>query len=296
MENPNPLINIGDLAKPANTLIEKISDAIGGIFKPAQIRRVAEAEAEAEKIRAIAEIEITDLQRRAMARFFAEEAIKQNNIESITRQALPLITEEARADEVDNDWIAHFFDKCRLISDVDMQALWAKVLSGQANSPGTYSKRTIEILSNLERSDALLFSKVCSFAVITIAGHYSPTRYPLIYDIDQSLYRDQAIDFSKLAHLESLGLIHFNTSGTYLLKGMSQMHPFSYFETHLVIEFKNAMDNTLDSGKIIFTQAGHELARVCESQPINGFVDYLTDKWSSFGCKVKPIKEIGISE
>ena len=28
------LINLGDLSKPATVLVEKISDAIGGIFKP----------------------------------------------------------------------------------------------------------------------------------------------------------------------------------------------------------------------------------------------------------------------
>lgn len=33
----NPLVKLGDLTKPATFLIEKISDAVGGIFKPHQI-------------------------------------------------------------------------------------------------------------------------------------------------------------------------------------------------------------------------------------------------------------------
>ena len=45
------IIKAGDLSKPANTLIEKIADAVGGYFKPFQIKRVAKAEAEAEKER-----------------------------------------------------------------------------------------------------------------------------------------------------------------------------------------------------------------------------------------------------
>ena len=40
----NPLVNLGDLSKPAVVLVEKISDAVGGIFKPYQIVRVAKAE------------------------------------------------------------------------------------------------------------------------------------------------------------------------------------------------------------------------------------------------------------
>jgi hypothetical protein len=55
MDPSNSLINLGDLSKPANTLVEKISDAIGGIFRPYQIRRIAQAEAEADKIRAISQ-------------------------------------------------------------------------------------------------------------------------------------------------------------------------------------------------------------------------------------------------
>ncbi len=33
----NPLAKLGDLTKPATVLIEKISDAVGGVFKPYQI-------------------------------------------------------------------------------------------------------------------------------------------------------------------------------------------------------------------------------------------------------------------
>ena len=48
----NSVINLGELSKPATVLIEKIADAVGGIFKPYQIKRLAKAEAEAELIHA----------------------------------------------------------------------------------------------------------------------------------------------------------------------------------------------------------------------------------------------------
>ncbi len=40
MTEGTSLVNIGELSKPATVLIEKISDAVGGIAKPWQIRRV----------------------------------------------------------------------------------------------------------------------------------------------------------------------------------------------------------------------------------------------------------------
>ena len=37
----NSLINLGNLAKPADTLIKKVSNAVGGIFAPYQVKRMA---------------------------------------------------------------------------------------------------------------------------------------------------------------------------------------------------------------------------------------------------------------
>jgi len=65
VEGTKALINFGELSKPATVLIEKISEAVGGIFKPYQIKRVARAEAEVSKIKVQADIEISEIQQRA---------------------------------------------------------------------------------------------------------------------------------------------------------------------------------------------------------------------------------------
>ena len=64
----NSLINLGNLSKPADTLIKKVSDAVGGLFAPYQVKRMAKAEAEAAMIKAQSKTEITDLHRRAVHR------------------------------------------------------------------------------------------------------------------------------------------------------------------------------------------------------------------------------------
>ena len=85
MAENGSLVNIdfGSLSKPATVLIEKISDAVGGIAKPGQIIRVAKAEADAEVIKARARIEISELEERALHRMVREEGLRQENIESI---------------------------------------------------------------------------------------------------------------------------------------------------------------------------------------------------------------------
>jgi hypothetical protein len=193
-------------------LIEKISEAIGGYFRPYQIKRVATAEAEAEIIKAQAQIEVTELQRRALVRFVAEEARKQDNMEKITQKALPQLEESSNPQNIEDDWIANFFDKCRIVSDEEMQSLWAKVLAGEANSPGTYSKRTVNFLGSLDKTDANLFTSLCGF------GWGVGNIIPLIFDSREQIYNNQGINFSTLSHLDDIGLVSFNH-----LSGFRQM-------------------------------------------------------------------------
>lgn len=98
-------VDLGKIAKPADTLIKKVSDAIGGICAPWQVRRVARAEAEAALIHADAEIQITELKRRALHRFVEEEGRRQENIENITAKALPHLSDDTDASKVDDDWV-----------------------------------------------------------------------------------------------------------------------------------------------------------------------------------------------
>ena len=87
LNTSNSLIDLGKLSKPADTLIKKVSNAVGGLFAPYQVERMAKAEAKAAVIRAQSEIEITGLRRRAVHRWIEEEAQRQKNMEEITAKA-----------------------------------------------------------------------------------------------------------------------------------------------------------------------------------------------------------------
>jgi hypothetical protein len=275
------LINVGDWSKPANTLIEKISDAIGGITKPWQIKRVAEAQAIVDRIEVTAEIERAERLNRAALRFLAEEARKQENIESIISKALPDVREQAKPEQIEDDWIANFFDKCRLISDNEMQALWAKILSGEANSPGKYVKRTVNFLASIDKGDAILFSSLCRFN-LSLNG----ALHPLIYDSDHPIYNDSGINFGTLSHLETIGLLHFGGSiSDYTITfPSSSLILFSYFGEPVWVEFPNVFR----VGKVMLTLVGQQLAPVCGADQIDGFVEYLRAWWKNLGYKVDP--------
>ena len=209
MPQGNSLINFGDISKPATVFIEKLFDAVGWYFEPRQIKRIAKAEAEAELIKAQAKIEVSDLQQRARKRSLAEEIKHQENMEKIITKTIPEITESSRPHDLDDDWIANFFDKSRIISDEEMQSLWAKILAGETNSPGSYSKRTVNFLSSLNKKEANLFTSLCGFC-LTVGD-----LVPLIYNVEHSIYNNNGISFETLTHLDDIGLISFQSIGGY---------------------------------------------------------------------------------
>ncbi len=274
MVQNNSLINIGDLSKPATALIEKISEAVGEIFKPWQIRRVAKAEADAEIVHALAKIKIQELQRRALRRFIQEETIKQQNIENITAKAIPELSVTANPKDIENDWIMHFFDKSKIISDEDMQELWAKILAGEANAPGSYSKRTIEVISLMSKKDANLFISLCRFT--WKIGNFCP----LIFDVKNNIYNDESINFNSLTHLENIGLLTFNVITGFQRVGLPKKGMVSYFDTKVNLEFPNEKDNQLPLGCVLLSQAGQELVSICGAEPKDGFIDYVKEQWS----------------
>ena len=277
MADERSLINIGELSKPATVLVQKISDAIGAFLEPWQILRVARAEAEADKMKALAQIEITELQRRALERWIAEEAKKQDNMESIIEKALPQVEDGSKPQDVNDDWIANFFDKCRLISDEDMQTLWAKVLAGEANSPGKYSKRTVSFLASLDKADADLFTTLCGFAWL------SEEVMPLIYDVDAPIYAERGITFDTLQHMDDIGFVSFDplldARSTHLPKNVRLL----YHDTPINIEFPKDEGNSLNRGKVLLSKIGQELASMCGSESVPGFLDYIVERWSEGG-------------
>lgn len=272
----NSLVSLGDISKPADSLINKISEAVGGVFAPFQIKRIAKAEAEAAIIKAQTEIEITDIHRRAMHRFIEEEAQRQKNIEEITTKALPQLEAGANPNSMENDWVTNFFEKSRIISDGEMQDIWARVLAGEANAPGTYSKRTVNFLGDLDKKDAELFQTLCRF------GWFIGKFTPLIFDSQASIYNDKGLNFDTLTHLDAIGLIRFDELSGFERRGLPKNFNVSYCGKPLALTMKNETNNSLVMGKVLLTKMGVELVQVCKAPSIDEFVGYVKEQWKEY--------------
>jgi hypothetical protein len=285
MANGNSLVNLGELSKTATVLIEKVSDAVGGICKPWQMKRVAKAEVEVDKIRALGTIECSEIEQRAMHRLVAEETMKQENIENITAKAVKELKPDAKPENLEKDWVTNLFDKCRLVSDEEMQSLWSKVLAGEANESGSFSKRTVDFVASLDKKDAHLFTKLMGFTWNLVRAEVSP----LIYDFQNNIYSNNEITFIMLNHLDSIGLIKFSSNSAFSMLQMPKGIGVMYYGTRITLEFQNEQNNGLEVGPVVLTQVGQELAPICGASSVPGFLDYVVKEWQKKGYIVSHI-------
>ncbi len=160
-----------------------------------------------------------------------------------------------------------------------MQSLWSAILAGEANRPGTYSKRTLHLMASLDKKDAVLFTKLCSFACMIS----TPT--PLIFDSQNEIYTNNGINFSSLKHLDAIGLISFESFSGYVRKGFDKNVNVVYGSKVITLEFSNDEKNDLNIGHAMFTDAGLQLAQFCQSKIISGFEEYVMSEWIKTGIK-----------
>lgn len=277
MPEGSALINLGDLSKPATVLVNKVCNAVGIIYEPTRIRRKALAEAEASKIAAVAAIELREIEQRALERLIYQEARKQDNIESITAQAASALPPNAKVETLEEDWVAHLFKQCDTVSDREMQSLWSSLLAGEATTPGTFSKRTVDFVSSIDKKDAALFTKFCQF--VWMIGDISP----LIYDVRSDIYTKHGITFDALKHLDAIGLISFESVSGYQKQGFGKYAHFFYYGRPTLIEFPADTGNNIEMGHVLMTSVGRELAAICGSAMNPEFYEYVISRWYQQG-------------
>ena len=144
------------------------------------------------------------------------------NLANTLSKALPMLDEGADPSLVSDDWIANWRDKARVVSDEDMILLWAQLLVSEANSPGSKSRKAVNVLADLEPEDAKLFRALCNFRLselrnlpITFPGAPPPPRSrfntapnpPLLVVVDprNELYSAKGVDFASLGPFRKLG-------------------------------------------------------------------------------------------
>lgn len=208
----------------------------------------------------------------------AEEMRYQQNIEQITEKAIPLVAEDARVEELSNDWIADFFQKCRLISDAEMQDFWARILAGEANNPGKFRLRTLALLKSADKEEAQAFQSLCR-----LASTHASSNTPLltVFDHNHASIKSCGLSFSVLQHLDVIGLIKFSPGMNYKLHiNEPEVTIRHHGQSLRIVGTKSEEANwEIPLGHIVFTSMGEELASIISAEPLDGYLEYIKEMY-----------------
>ena len=125
----------------------------------------------------------------------------------------------------------------------------------------------------MDKKDAALFTTFCQF--VWLIGEPSP----LIYETGSEIYTKQGVDFLALQHLDSIGLISFESVSNYIKKGFGKHWRAFYYGQATDIEFSNDVNNKLQVGHVLLTNIGKELFPICGSSRNRDFYEYVIHKW-----------------
>lgn len=268
----NSLIDLKAISEPVVKLIDTVSNAVGVIYEPTKLKRMARAEVEIAKIKAEGEFELQQLIERTSERVDAKELRRQKNIESITKEAIALLPEKVSTEKVDEDWTISFFENCQDISNEQMQTLWSKILAGEVSSPQSFSLRTLNFVKTMSKEDAILFSKFCNYIweeddLAPTMFHHFKTETTVRYLSDISL---RPVDF---AHLESIGLIFLEEVLPLHTCDNAEINAW-YGEKNFVFSgLSENIKTDLDTNRL--TPIGNELARLRDFVPDYEYVSIL---------------------
>lgn len=270
-------------------LINKVSEAIGAAVEPALIRKRADAEKDAAITKAEGEadvaliktetaIEITDKRRRALMRWVSELDTFQENIELVTGKAIPLLAQDARPNDIDVDWLRDFFDKAKQFSSEQMQTYFARILAGEANVPGSYSRAVVHALSILEKQDAELLVYLRSRTVV-FGDHLV-----LMASNTAKLLNENPLcmEHMLLTNAEELGFIQYRKSTANAFPSLSPKVAVTYGTKTLLFE-SGRDDGKVFTGPATYKRVGYGLARISDFKFEQAFlkelrVDFSPDK------------------
>jgi hypothetical protein len=281
---------LAEAVKNISTFPQNILDHIAGPKRVAHLSKAraegtiieAEARAQGALIEAKAQAKIERIRAETAAYVLDREMRKTQNREAIIAEAfkaLPPPTTEVPKELPSEDLVYRFFDSFEGVGDPEMQKIAGRLLAGEVTRPGSYSRKTIRTLADLDSSDFLLFQTLCRF--VWRIGDWTP----LVFDPNAAMYKDQGLSYRKCEVLEALGLARFESLAGRSRMGFPQSFVVSYGRKPVSVELKEGADR-IEIGRVAFSPAGSQLVGLTNASTVSGFLEYVAEKWRADGHKV----------
>jgi len=163
---------------------------------------------------------------------------------------------------MDFDWFVRFFEDSGNISNEEMQELWAKILAGEIAKPGSFSRRTLDVLRNLSQADAQLFRSLSKYFFFAGGG--------IVLYRNSALHNEYGIKYSQIKHLTDCGL--FSAHLPFAIFDHERQAAFHTEDIVCVANIEAKSDGVIEYPVHPLTSAGVELLRV---DKLEADVDFL---------------------
>ncbi len=174
------------------------------------------------------------------------------------RMAGAFISEDAQPEKVEEDWFAFFFDKVKIVTNEAVLNMWSRILAGEVNKPGSFSRSLLHTLSIMSSAQAELFCNISRFCMYEYKNE--DVVIPLIFIASNvEAYEDSRITEEGLFELENLGLIQCDFKDEFVFH-KKKMLRFG----NKVLEIYGDPDNQdkIKAGNVKFTDNGLALFRI----------------------------------
>ncbi|WP_081322828.1 DUF2806 domain-containing protein [Pseudomonas parafulva] len=128
-------------------------------------------------------------------------------------------------EDISRDFVLRWRNEARFISEETAQAIWGRILAEETQRPGSISSRSLDVVKNLSKDEALTFKRACCFVAFdthlldnTKGDPLSPVDFTtlrdagLIASYSQGIYTGSPWPESNLENSDS------STSAVYFLK------------------------------------------------------------------------------
>lgn len=183
------------------------------------------------------------------------------NVFEVFEEAQKVLPEES----FDNESTDEFKDSCvrgaASAYDDKVRKLWAKLIAGEIEQSGSFSKYTLSVLSKMGKKDVELFEVFCSLCAggIDTLGIEQPTIPCIFLDETGTTYNEGSISYEAIANLSARSLVQTKSSTVFAQSSgvILCIEGESY-------KLEGPADERLVIGEVTFTKFGEELSRLCK--------------------------------
>jgi hypothetical protein len=269
---------------------DKLIKALQQLYKPFLIRKTGEADAHVELqhakskehariLAAYTDAFIDDMKQYNLHRLFSEQEFKQLNIENIINKSVKYLNAIPSTEELPEvDWIADFFDMSQNVSKPEAQELWARLLAGEVDRPGSYSRRLMHAIKMMTAQEARFFEMICPYSVeVVISDEDQPS---LNLSLINAYYQTVIVSIEQITLFESLHAGSFdydmvdNLVALSLLSRMDFLYNEGEEDVAKKIRFADGDELLLknaDFSTLEFTALGKQLFGLCNRQMDLGY-------------------------